>query len=134
MLRKLAQRVYRRLPLPAAIRYWIRFSRYHRRPLIPWSRAFTAKLVRYMHSDYVAGLHAYVDKIAVRPFVAERVGSGYLASIYATAERFDDLDLGILPERFYLKANHGCGFNMPVPCRSTLDQKSCAKSFRVPVD
>jgi hypothetical protein len=52
-----------------------------------------------------------VDKIAVRDFVADRLHDdsiGYVNQIplLGVYDRFDDIDFGMLPDRFVLKCNH----------------------------
>jgi len=51
------------------------------------------------------------DKVAVRAYVAERVGEKYLVPILGTWRYPKEIDFDALPEAFVLKANHGCGYN-----------------------
>lgn len=94
--------------------------RFHRRIYRPGSELFTAKLLRYTYSDWVAGQSLLADKLAVRQYVEQRVGPGSLPALYAVASRAEDIKIRRLPDRFYLKTNHGCGFNIAVPDKSQL--------------
>ena len=52
-------------------------------------------------------LTTFADKLAVRDYVAERVGTDILARLYAVVDDPDDLDFDALPGEFVLKPNHG---------------------------
>jgi hypothetical protein len=49
------------------------------------------------------------DKIAVRDFVADRVGQEVLTQLYYAGDRPDLVDYDSLPERFVVKGAHGSG-------------------------
>lgn len=57
------------------------------------------------HSDS----RVLADKIAVREYVAKRVGEMYLVPLHGEWSRAEDIDFGSLPDRFVLKPNHGSG-------------------------
>ena len=63
------------------------------------------------------------DKYLVRDWVAEKIGSQYLIPLLGAWDKFDDIDFDSLPNRFVLKANHGCGWNIIVTDKSNLDIK-----------
>jgi hypothetical protein len=48
------------------------------------------------------------DKLAVRDFVAERVGQELLPELYWSGVDIEDLRSQALPNRFVLKSNHAC--------------------------
>jgi len=77
--------------------------------------------MHYIASDYMETLYIYADKILVRNYVAETIGVEYLPQLYQTSNTFDEIDFSALPDRFYLKANHGCGYNIAVMSKSRLD-------------
>src|SRR5436853_4469689 len=52
-------------------------------------------------------LTTFADKLAVRDYVAERVGTDILGRLYAVVDDPDDLDFDALPSEFVLKPNHG---------------------------
>ena len=52
------------------------------------------------------------DKYTVRPYVAEKVGEEYLIPLIGVYESVSEIDFKKLPEKFILKATHGCGWNI----------------------
>lgn len=50
------------------------------------------------------------DKLAVREFVAERIGEEHLIPLIAVPEVFTEAVFASLPDAFVMKANHGCGY------------------------
>ena len=61
------------------------------------------------------------DKVAVRDWVADKIGEEYLIPIYGVYDSFDEIDFDKLPDRFVIKTNHGSGWNIIVPDKSKLD-------------
>ena len=61
------------------------------------------------------------DKVAVRDFVAEKVGPQYLIDLLGVYERAADIDWDALPTRFVLKPNHGSHWVKVVEDKSALD-------------
>lgn len=52
------------------------------------------------------------DKILVKGYIASRIGNNHCAEIYGIYNSIDEIDFSILPDRFVLKANHGCRMNV----------------------
>lgn len=48
------------------------------------------------------------DKVLVRDWVKERIGETYLKPVFAVYDKFDDIEFDKLPQKFFIKANHGC--------------------------
>lgn len=69
------------------------------------------------------------DKYLVRDWVRERVGEKYLIPLLGTWDKFDDIDFDRLPDKFVLKANHGCGWNIIVKDKSSFDKAAARKEF-----
>lgn len=64
--------------------------------------------IRYkMAFDHRTLLTTLADKVAVRDFVADRVGPGVLTQTYAVLDSPGELRLDELPERFVIKPTHG---------------------------
>ena len=63
----------------------------------------------------------YSDKYAVRDFVAKTIGEQYLVKLLGVWDDPDEIDFDSLPEKFVLKANHGCGWNIIVTDKSKLN-------------
>lgn len=69
------------------------------------------------------------DKYLARDWVKERIGEKYLIPLLGTWDKFDDIDFDRLPDKFVLKANHGCGWNMIVNDKGSLDKAAAKKEF-----
>ena len=61
------------------------------------------------------------DKLAVRDYVASKIGEKYLIPLIGSWNYPEDIDFGSLPDRFVLKANHGSGYNYLVYDKSLLN-------------
>ena len=69
------------------------------------------------------------DKLAVREWVAEKVGEKYVVPVLGVWNAFDEIDFGALPQQFVLKAPHGSYFNIVVPDKSALDLADAKRKF-----
>ncbi len=54
------------------------------------------------------------DKYLVRNWVKEKIGEEYLIPLLGVWDNFDDIDFDELPDKFVLKCNHGCAYNIIV--------------------
>lgn len=63
----------------------------------------------YYHNPILTQL---ADKYAVRPYVAEKIGEEHLIPLIGVYESVSEIDFDKLPEKFILKATHGCGWNI----------------------
>lgn len=72
-----------------------------------------------------------VDKYLVRNYV-KRAGCGeILNELLGVWDNADEIDFDKLPEQFVLKGNHGCGYNIIVRDKSTLDIKGTRKQLAI---
>ena len=71
----------------------------------------------------------YADKLLVRNYVKETIGEKYLIPLLGVWDDFDAIDLGNLPDRFVLKCNHGCNWNLIVNDKKTIDWKRERQKF-----
>lgn len=71
--------------------------------------------------DSIAIKTKLADKYLVRDWVAAKVGAKYLIPLLGVWDSFDDIDFESLPNRFVLKCNHGCGYNLIVKDKSQLN-------------
>jgi hypothetical protein len=69
----------------------------------------------------------YVDKAAVKDFVKERAGAGFLIPTIGVYERMKDIEMAKLPRSFVIKATHGCHWNILVEDKSKVDWKAVEK-------
>lgn len=62
------------------------------------------------------------DKYLVRDWVKEKIGEKYLIPLLGVWDDANDIDFDILPNRFVLKANHGCGWNIIIKDKDKIDK------------
>jgi hypothetical protein len=73
--------------------------------------------------DYKPEYARMADKVAVREFVAERLGEDCLIKQYGVYERAEDIPYDELPNRFVLKCSHDSASTVVVKDKSALDIK-----------
>lgn len=61
------------------------------------------------------------DKIAVRDYIAQKIGEEFLVPAIGVYSSPDEIDFDALPDRFVLKVNWGSGQNIICKDKSTLD-------------
>lgn len=54
------------------------------------------------------------DKVLVRDWVKEIIGEKFLKPVLWIGKTFDDIPFDTLPEKFIIKANHGCRWNYKI--------------------
>ena len=69
------------------------------------------------------------DKLTVRSWIEDKIGKEYLIPLLGVWDNFDAIDFGKLPEKFVLKANHGCGWNIIVDDKSRFNKKDAREKF-----
>jgi hypothetical protein len=69
-------------------------------------RTLTEKIQYKMKHDRRPILTNFADKVAVRDYVAEKVGEKYLIERYQTGARWEEMDFSSLPEEFVFKPSH----------------------------
>lgn len=102
--------------------YWIVF---HRRLNLSSPTLFSEKLqwlkLHNRHTEY----HSWVDKAAVKTYVADKIGAEYVVPAYGVWDSFDKIEWDKLPSEFVLKTTSGCGGSGVVVCK---DKKSLDKT------
>ena len=93
-------------------------------PNLRQPRTFVEKLLAYMRSDRMEQYAPYADKLAVRKYVAAQVGEKYLTQLYGVYSHYAEIDFTKLPEKFYLKLNHGCHWNVPCEDKAKFLQEN----------
>jgi hypothetical protein len=70
------------------------------------------------------------DKLALRDWIAERIGSGHLPQLYAVYDTAEQLRLCELPPAFVLKPTHGSGWVSIVTDGNTADEQQLVRTAR----
>lgn len=71
-----------------------------------------------------------VDKVAVRGWVAEKIGEEYLNKVYKVYENENEIDFDSMPERYVLKLNNGSGRNIIVNNKNQVDRYEIVQKLR----
>jgi TupA-like ATPgrasp len=114
------------LPEPAAIalsamlRHKRRYGVY---PNFLRPKTFNEKVLHRIVFDRRPILTTLQDKYAVRDYVKERVGDHVLPRLFWVTKNPADIPFDKLPNRFVVKATHGCGFVYLVPDKACVDRK-----------
>ena len=69
------------------------------------------------------------DKYRVREFIKDRGCENTLNKLIAVYNRASDIDFDMLPDKFALKWNFGCGYNIICDDKSKFDTKAAVKQL-----
>ena len=101
--------------------------RYYRwtRKLIRWNnprntQEYSLGLLFKKNTD-ITLLANLADKVKVREFVRDKIGSQYLTEMYGCWASADEIDFDLLPDSFVLKTNNGCASNIIVRGKNSID-------------
>jgi len=126
-------REHRESALAFAWRRWRIRRRFRRKLGIPLNEhhpVTTQEKVQYRKLYGNHALYAFLaDKYAVREFVTERVGPRYLVPLYGVYDRLTPEIFADLPDRFIIKATHGCKWHEIVRDKSQLDVAATVRRF-----
>jgi hypothetical protein len=82
---------------------------------------FSDKLWHRMLYDRDPILTLISDKLHVRDYIAQKVGSDYLMPLLWHGNDPEQIPFDNLPDKFVIKTNHGCGYNIIVQDKAKLD-------------
>lgn len=69
------------------------------------------------------------DKYRVRDWIKEKIGEEYLIPLIGAWDNFDDINFDEFPDKFVLKANHGCKYNYIVYDKSKFNVTDARNKF-----
>ena len=69
------------------------------------------------------------DKYDVREYIEKKGFGDRLVPVLGVWDKAEDIDWDKLPDRFVLKCNHGCAYNIVVPDKSNLNKKAVVKQL-----
>lgn len=92
-------------------------------------RRFSERLWRRMLTDRDPRLTRIVDKLAVRDFVAERVGPRYLIPLVWRGTDPEAIPFADLPSKFVMKTNHGWYANIIVDDKARLETEKAKRQL-----
>jgi hypothetical protein len=82
------------------------------------------KILYRMLFDRRPILRRLADKVAVRPYVQDRLGPGPLPKLYWLGRRPGEIPFEALPDRFVVKPTHGSGWVRIVRDKAALDRRA----------
>ncbi len=83
----------------------------------------------YYWKDNIKAIQC-ADKYAVRNYMASIDKEDILNDILFVWDNSNEIDWNLLPEKFVLKCNHGCGYNIICKDKSALNEKKTKKILR----
>ena len=106
-------------------------SLFGRPPRMVFPKTFNEKLQHDKLFRRRSRYTLFADKIAVRDYVKQRVGSHILSKLYWTGTDLRTVSSGILPKKFVIKANHESGRILIVNDRDAVNWKQAyEQTFR----
>lgn len=105
---------------PIELEDWFKKTTMHKLNLIE-PRTYNEKINWMKLYDSTPEKTRLADKYLVRQYIKDKIGEEYLIPILGVWDRFDDIDFDALPNKFVLKCNHGCGWNIIVQNKAMLD-------------
>ena len=90
-------------------------------PRLEHPRTYNEKLAWRILHDPNPLLRLTTDKVAVRDYVADRVGADVLIPLLGVHDDVDELSWDDLPPQFVLKASHGCEMTEVVGDKRAVD-------------
>lgn len=92
-------------------------------------KTFNEKLNYLKLYDHNPLYTTLVDKLRVKDYVAEKIGSQYVIPTLAVYNSVDEIELDKLPEKFVLKCNHDSGSVIICKDKSTFDLCAAKKKL-----
>jgi len=72
----------------------------------------------------------FSDKLRVRSYVAEKVGTEFLVPLLWNGNNPEEIPFDELPRKFCIKTNHGCGYNIIVKDKGQLDKTKAKEQLK----
>jgi TupA-like ATPgrasp len=92
-------------------------------PNLVCPKTFSEKLLHRMLFDRRPILTNLQDKYTARRYVVERIGEHVLPTLYWITKDPMDIPFDDLPDKFVVKATHGCGWNYLVSDKKSVDRQ-----------
>lgn len=109
----------------------LQFFKVHRYwPNLKHPQTFNEQLWARMLYDRDPLLTLISDKLRVREYVSNKLGSDVLIPLLWSGSNPEDIPFNELPLKFVIKTNHGCGYVIIVSDRSNLDQRMVKRQLR----
>lgn len=93
-------------------------------------KTFNEKLQWLKFNDRNPHYTEMVDKFAVKKYVASVIGEEYVIPTIAVFDNPDEIDYGLLPDRFVLKCTHDSGGIVICKDKASLDKTAATKKLK----
>jgi len=103
---------------------------YHYWPDFVRPRRFGEKLWSRMLLSRHPLLTTISDKLLVRDYVAEKAGTDHLIPLLWSGDKPEAIPYDRLPDRFVIKTNHGCKYNVLVTDKGRADHRAIAAKLK----
>jgi hypothetical protein len=70
------------------------------------------------------------DKLRVRDYVAQKIGSEYLIPLLWTGDKPEEIPFDELPTKFVIKTTHGCRYNVIVKDKTRLNRAKTVQQLK----
>ena len=90
-------------------------------PNLDSPRTFNEKMMTAMIASPSADIIELADKFKVRRWVAGKIGEKYLIPLIGDWKKVEDIPWQKLPNKYAIKLNHGCAFNIISDGRNDVD-------------
>ncbi len=112
--------------LSSRILFFIRIKKFPnlKNPQTFNEKATWLKLNKYANDELVIKC---ADKYRVREYIESKGYASILNELYGVYDNFNDIDFSKLPQKFALKCNHGCAYNLICEDKSSFDIKNAEK-------
>jgi len=100
------------------------------RPRFKDPRTFEEKLCHRMLYDRNPLLTFLSDKLKVRDHIARTVGHEHLVPLIWSGDDPEEIPFSELPQKYVIKTNHGCGYNIIVKDGAELDKEKTKNQVR----
>lgn len=90
-------------------------------------KTFNEKLQWLKIHDHNPAYTKMVDKLEVKKYIEDRIGSQYVIPTIGVWDSFEQIDFDALPQRFVLKCTHDSGHVVLCPNKQTFNYKQAKK-------
>jgi hypothetical protein len=103
---------------------------HHYWPNLKSPESFSEKVIHRMLYNRDERFTIISDKLRVRDYVKNKVGSNYLIPLLWNGDKPEDIPFETLPNKFVIKCNHGCGYNIIVQDKTQVDIYKIKKQIK----
>ena len=116
--------------LPDKLYIYLQYVKTKKRPLrLVNPKTFCEKLQWLKINGNLESYSKFVDKFDSREYVSAAIGDEYLIPLLGRWTQFKEIQFEKLPDRFVLKATHGCEYNYICTDKASLDMEKLEKQI-----